>query len=93
MRWIMTPVISLMLLASAPVFAEQQTVTLAVDGMWCASCSYIVEKTLTQVEGVREADVSSEEKTAVVTFDDQTTTVTALTEATASVGFPSTPKQ
>ena len=82
---------SLLLLGSAT--AEEQTVTLAVDGMWCAGCSYIVKQTLTQVQGVREVDVSGREKTAVVTFDDQETTVAALTEATAGVGFPSTPKE
>jgi mercuric ion binding protein len=84
---------SVVLLMGVPATAEEQTVTLAVDGMWCASCSYIVEGTLAQVEGVKEVDVSSREKTAVVTFDDQTTTLAALTEATAGVGFPSALKQ
>jgi len=34
----------LVLSGSAP--AAEQTVRLAVDGMWCAGCSYIVKKTL-----------------------------------------------
>lgn len=93
MRWIMALAASVVLLMDGPAAAEERTVTLAVDGMWCASCSYIVKGTLAQVEGVREVDVSSREKTAVVTFDDETTTVAALTEATAGAGFPSTLKQ
>lgn len=78
---------SLVLASSAS--AEEQTITLEVDGMWCAGCSYIVEQTLAQMPGVREVAVSGREKTAVVTFDDETTTVVALIEATAGVGFPS----
>jgi mercuric ion binding protein len=35
------------------------------------------------------SEVSYPEKTAVVTFDDARTTVAALTQATAGVGFPS----
>ena len=40
---------------------------------------------------VSDVEVSSEEKTAVVTFDDTETDVAALTQATASMGSPSQP--
>jgi mercuric ion binding protein len=76
------------LLASVATAAER-TVTLAVDGMTCASCPYIVRSVLQEVPGVARADVSYAEKMAVVTFDDARTTVAALTQATAGVGFPS----
>ena len=88
---IATALTSLLLLGSAS--AEEQTVSLAVDGMWCAGCTYSVKQTLAQVPGERVVDVSGREKMAVVTFDDQETTVAALTDATAGVGFPSTPKE
>ena len=45
------------------------------------------------VPGVASAQVSYQEKTAVVTFDDETTTVAALTAATAAYGFPSRPAE
>jgi mercuric ion binding protein len=77
------------LLASGSVLAAERTVRLAVDGMTCAGCSYIVKTTLASVPGVAEVDVSFAEKTAVVTFDDAETDVATLTQATASVGFPS----
>lgn len=70
--------------------AEEQTVTLRVD-MWCASCPFIVKRSLEQVKGVIDVAVSYREQTAVVRFDEDKTTVAALTEATASIGFPSTP--
>ena len=74
---------------SGSALAAERTVRLAVDGMWCAGCSYIVKKTLAGVPGVGAVDVSMAEKAAVVTFDDSETDVAHLTEATAEVGFPS----
>jgi mercuric ion binding protein len=78
-----------MLLASVAAAAAERIVTLTVDGMTCASCPYIVRSVLQEVPGVARAEVSYAEKTAVVTFDDAKTTVAALTQATAGVGFPS----
>ncbi len=75
--------------ASSPSWADEQTVTLAVDNLFCATCPYIVQQVFTRVPGVREVEVSYETKTAVVTFEDVETDVAALTEATGSVGFPS----
>ena len=77
------------LVLSGPVLAAERTVRLAVDGIWCVGCSYIVKKTLAGVSGVTAVDVSMAEKAAVVTFDDAETDVARLTEATAGVGFPS----
>jgi mercuric ion binding protein len=77
------------LLASVAAMAAERTVTLAVDGMSCASCPYIVRTVLQEVPGVARAEVSYAEEMAVVTFDDAKTTVAALAQATAGVGFPS----
>ena len=87
MRVLFGTMLGAMLLASLPAAAGQQTVTLKVD-MWCASCPYIVKQVLASVNGVKEVDVSYQEQTAVVTFDDEQTTVAALTQATSDVGFP-----
>lgn len=76
------------LMVSGAAGAAERTVRLAVDGMWCAGCSYIVKQTLASVPGVTQVDVSMAEKAAVVTFDDAKTDVAGLTEATAGVGFP-----
>ena len=77
-----------LVLSGSPLAAEQ-TVRLAVDGMWCAGCSYIVKQTLANVPGVAAVHVSMAEKAAVVTFDDAKTEAARLIEATAGVGFPS----
>lgn len=78
-------------LTAAPAFAGERTVTLIVENMTCASCPYIVQKTLARVPGVTNVAVSSEEKTAVVTFDDERADVAALMTATAAMGYPSHP--
>jgi len=79
------------LLASGAVYAGQQTVTLAVENMTCASCPYIVRKAMASVPGVTKVDVSYERKTAVVTFDDAKTTIDAVAHASASAGYPTNP--
>jgi len=81
--------LSFALLAGGAAMAAERTVTLAVDGMSCASCPYIVRTALQDVPGVLGAEVSFAEKTAMVTFDDVETTVAALIQATSGVGFPS----
>lgn len=77
------------LLAADGASAAEQTVTLAVSNMTCASCPYIVEKSLTALPGVTNVAVSFDKKSATVTFDDQTTTMDALIAATTNAGYPS----
>lgn len=81
--------LSLLTLASLSAFAKPQTVTLEVPTMNCATCPFTVRKALQNVEGVSEANVSFETKLAVVIFDDEKTTVKALTDATKNAGYPS----
>ena len=70
--------------------AAIETVTLSVK-MWCASCPYIVKRSLEDVAGVLGVDVSYRDLTTVVRFDGTRTEVAALIEATDSIGFPSAP--
>jgi mercuric ion binding protein len=72
-------------------FAGQKTVTLAVRNMYCAACPAIVKSSLTAVPGVTSVAVSYGRKTAVVTFDDAKTNVSALVTATTNAGYPSAP--
>lgn len=77
----------------APASAAERTVTLAVDNMTCELCPPIVKKSLARVHGVAKAEVSPETHRAVVTFDDDKTTVAALVSATTNAGYPSRPMQ
>ena len=78
--------------ASSATFAAERTLTLAVQNMYCDACPLIVRKSLEAVPGVAKPVVSFKDKTAVVTYDDGTTNVNALTEATTKAGYPSAPK-
>ena len=78
--------------AAAPSVLTQanvETTKLRVDGMWCASCSYIVRGVLMGVPGVLDAKVSMLAKTAIVTYDQTKTTADALVAATTDYGYPS----
>lgn len=84
--------LGLLIVSSGGAIAEQRTVTLAVDNMYCEACPYMVKKTIEKVSGVSKVTVSFKEKTAVVLFDDARAAVKDLTDAATNAGFPSTPK-
>jgi mercuric ion binding protein len=75
-------------LVSGTAFAGEQTVKLAVANMSCATCPPIVRKSLSAVTGVSKVVVSLEQRSALVTFDDQKTNVQALIAATTNAGYP-----
>lgn len=90
MKQILAPLsIAATILASGGAFAADQTVTLAVDNMYCDACPYIVKQSLAKVSGVESVAVSFEQKTATVTYDDQKTAPAALISATTQAGYPS----
>ena len=80
---------AVLLAGASAAFAGEKTVTLSIE-MWCASCPYMVQRSLERVEGVAEVAVSYDDQSATVIFDDQRTDVAALTAATAEIGFPAT---
>ena len=83
--------VTMTLISASGALADEQTVTLAVDNLFCVTCPYIVKQTLARIDGVSAVEVSYREQTAVVTFDDAKTDVAALTTATGDAGFPSRP--
>ena len=79
---------AIMLMLATGVAAAQRSVTLRVGNMTCESCPWIVDKSLERVDGVIEAKVSFEKRTALVRYDERTD-VDVLTHATAEAGYPS----
>lgn len=67
-----------------------RTVALKLRKMDCAACTYIIRRTLEDIDGVASAKVSYGEERAVVTYDPSRCGVAQLLAATASLGFPST---
>ena len=70
--------------------AVTRQVTLSVRNMTCSACVVTVKKSLTRVEGVRDAKVTLNPPQAVVTYDPAKVHLERLTEATTMAGFPST---
>ena len=78
-------------LTASQALAAEQTTKLKVENMFCASCPFIVKRTLADVDGVKDVDVSFRDKTATVTYDDQKCSLTKLASAVSDAGFPATP--
>lgn len=72
---------------------NSQSVTLAMQNMTCAMCKFTIKKALQGVDGVEEANVDYDSKTADVTFNPQKTSIEALIKATTDAGYPATVRQ
>ena len=83
--------LSIALLACAPAWAAQQSVTLSVPTMSCASCPITIKAALSKVSGVAGVQSDLAKRQTTVAFDDAKTDVAALSRATGAAGFPSTP--
>ncbi|MCF6320849.1 MAG: mercury resistance system periplasmic binding protein MerP [Rhizobiaceae bacterium] len=78
------------LFSSTMAMAAEQTIKLAVPGMTCASCPFIVKEAISRVEGIKSVEATMDDRSATVIFDDQITNLEEITQATANVGYPST---
>jgi len=75
------------LVIGSPLFAGEQTVKFGVPGMYCASCPFIVEAAIGEVEGVISVTADSDTRTALVVFDDEVTTTNDIADASALAGY------
>jgi copper chaperone len=64
-----------------------ETTTIKVDGMSCGGCVKSVTGVLTALEGVAKAEVSLEQKQAVVEFDAAKVTLDQLKAVIEDAGF------
>jgi len=76
--------------SSTMLMAAEQTIKLAVPGMTCVSCPFIVKEAISRVNGIKSVEATMDDRSATVTFDDQITNLEEITRATANVGYPST---
>jgi mercuric ion binding protein len=79
-----------MSLSATGAIAGERTIKLAVEGLGCPSCYFIVERSIARVRGVKSVDLSVETNIATVTFDDAMASAQAISNATDANGFPST---
>jgi copper chaperone len=64
-----------------------ETTTIKVDGMSCGGCVKSVTSVLTALDGVAKAEVSLEQKQAVVEFDAAKVTRDQLKAVVEDAGF------
>jgi mercuric transport protein len=62
-------------------------VTLAIDGMTCASCGAAIRVTLKKLDGVKDATVNFDDKRANVTYDPSRVTPQKMVKAIEDAGY------
>jgi mercuric ion binding protein len=72
-----------------PALARNQTVSLNVPTMDCATCPITIKAALVKVPGVSKVKVSYERREAVIVYDDAKATLADLKKATEDAGYPS----
>lgn len=63
------------------------TTTLSVPAIHCENCKNSIEGALNGLDGVATAEVSVEEKTVTVGYDDDAVALSAIREAIEEQGF------
>jgi len=81
-----------LLMGAAPAAAAERTATLDVKNMTCALCPFTVSTAIKAVEGVVSVNVSLDEGTAKVVFDDAVTGIDTLARASTDAGYPASPR-
>ena len=74
-----------------PVLADEAKATFTVEKMDCAMCPITVSKATENVDGVVEAKVDYDTKTATVTYNDEVTNLEEIANASTEIGYPATP--
>ena len=68
-------------------------VTLAIDGLRCTSCTWVVEKVLERTEGVQDVHVSYASGRARVAWDPEVIDLTKLAQRVSALGYSPRPVQ
>ncbi len=83
-------VASLIILAPSPSVAEERSVNLSVPGMFCASCPFVVQAAIGEVDGVLSVTTDVDERTALVLYEDAVATIDEITAASTNAGYEAT---
>jgi len=76
--------------AAPSAFAEERSVNLSVPGMFCASCPFVVQAAIGEVDGVLSVTTDLDKRTALVRYDDVLATVETITAASTKAGYSAT---
>ncbi len=87
MKNILSFALVFMLAFTVMAVAGEKKVEIKVDGMTCNGCVNKVKTTLEKADGVKKAEVSLTENSAVVLYDDSKTDEASLKKTINSTGF------
>ncbi len=73
--------------AEVPAQSSQAHAVLKIDGMVCGACAALLEKKLSQIPGVRRAEVSFEKKQAALDYDPGAVKPSQFAKAITDVGY------
>jgi mercuric ion binding protein len=88
LKLLMSMVSICMLILSTNAMATNQVVKLSIENMTCKMCDITVRKAFEKVDGVTEAIVDYETKTAQVRFNSEKTNSMKIKEASTMAGYP-----
>ena len=87
MKNLLSVALIFMLALTVVSVAGEKKVEIKVDGMTCGACVGKVQTTLEKADGVKNAEVSLKNSSAVVLYDDSKTDEKSLKKAINSTGF------
>ena len=85
MNKILLFILSLFLLIAVNATAIEQRVIMEIEGMTCALCQIAIKKSLSEIDGVKDAKISYKERKAWLTVDELVSDA-LLIEAVQKVG-------
>ena len=76
-----------LLALAPPALAAEHNVTLDVSSMMCGADPHNIKNALSALAGVAKVEIFLQQKTAIVTFEDQKSTVDQMLSAMAGAGY------
>ncbi len=73
--------------------AETKTVKLDIEGMTCGSCAASVKTALGKLDGIRNVQISFEQKGGTVEFDAAKVSEARIVEVVSQAGFKAQPSK
>lgn len=74
-----------------PDLAQKRDIHLLVEGIHCAACVWLIEKTLARMPGVIEAKVNLSAKRLLLSWDNEAVKLSAILQELARIGYAATP--
>ena len=73
--------------------AETRNACFSVEGLTCATCTVTTKAAIKKLKGIKDVQVSLDEKSAVIKYDDALTSSDEIKKKIDSVGYKATSKQ